>query len=197
MKWTSKGTTLLELLIALVVMGLVIFGFYNIQLFSDFQVVTSTRKSVLQNEAVYVLEHMGKQMGRAVSNGNVYPVTVDASGNALRVWVDSSRDGQLQTSGSPHDTLVSYVQSGAGRISYCSDTNSSTFVCDGNNETLATHILSSFNATYVNITNSTSYVGITVRGCWDPLSPTTCGGIKNPSATFKTRIGMPSVSSLP
>jgi type II secretory pathway pseudopilin PulG len=199
----KRATTLLELLIALVVLSMVLFAFYNIQIFSDFQVVTSNRKAVLQGEAVNVLEHMSKQLKGVVGNGSAYPVELDPSGNAIRFWVDNNSDGRLQNqTESPSDRLVFYYHAADGSVIFCNNTNTapypgSTLSCNGVNETLGTHMVSNFNSSYIIINNSTNYVKVTFKCCWNVTDQSSCGGVKNPQVSFTTQIDMPSTSAVP
>jgi type II secretory pathway pseudopilin PulG len=201
----NRATTLLELLIALIVLSMVLLAFYNIQLFSDYQVVSSNRKAVLQNEAITLLEHITKQLKAAVSNGKTYPADLDPSGNAMRIWVDNNGDGVLQdnTNASPNDRLVFYLHAANGSVFFCNDANftgysaSSTLVCNGVNETLATHMNSNLNSSFIIINNTTNYVTMSVKSCWDPTDSAGCGSLKNPSVSFTTQVDMPSATSLP
>jgi Tfp pilus assembly protein PilW len=205
MKRTSNAAlTLIELIVALVITAMVMVGIYNIQLFSHYHVMSATRKSALQNEATYLLSHISGQIRKAVSDGSTHPVDFDPSGSRIRIWTDtnpSPPDGQLQASGAPRDTLVYYNHAASGTVTFCPDADISaypggTVSCSGAVETLASHISSNFNSTYVTIQDTTNYIDVTVTACWDPATPATCGSLRNPSVTLISRLCMPAASSL-
>src|SRR3989338_5081842 len=92
----KKSITLLELLIAITLLSVIVLGFTSIDLFSRYHVLTADRRAKVQNEASYVLEHMAKEMVRAIGDFNnpAVSITTTPSGNPLiRVWVDANRNG--------------------------------------------------------------------------------------------------------
>lgn len=195
-----RATSLLELLIAVLVLCLVMFGIYNIQLFSDSQVVSASRKATLESEATYLIEHMSKYLGKAVSNARTYPVAL--SGDRVLIWNDKSPyDGVLQDHlDSSPDTLVYYDHASSGAVTFCANASTSgypgTVSCNSGVETLASHVVSSFASTYISVDNTTNCVGLEVTSCWNPSSTSTCGKLKNPAVSLKNRVDMPSVSAL-
>ena len=87
------GLTLLELMIAIVLMGMLVLGFYSIDLFSRYHVISSDKRAKLQNEISYALEHMSKYVQQA--NGNLnrnaiqyYPGPTSAGATGFRVYID-------------------------------------------------------------------------------------------------------------
>lgn len=68
----NKSITLIELLVAVSILGLLVIGLSNIDTFSHFQVISSDRRAKLQHDAAYVLEHMSRQIARAIGNERVY-----------------------------------------------------------------------------------------------------------------------------
>lgn len=68
----KKAVTLLELIIAITLLVIVVMGFSSIDLFSRNQVITSDKRAQVQNEVAYVLEHMTKQINKAIGNEWVY-----------------------------------------------------------------------------------------------------------------------------
>lgn len=109
-----KSVTLLELLIAIVLLSVIVLGLTSIDIFSRHHVVDADRRAKLQNKIYYVLEHMtrnivgvpvvtgGNNSGGAIGNEiiNSSDSVVDivtGSGNndseRLKVYVDADMDG--------------------------------------------------------------------------------------------------------
>jgi type II secretory pathway pseudopilin PulG len=197
----DRATTLVEVLVAVVLFSMIMFGVYNMQLFSDNQVVLASRKSVLQRECAYVLEHMSKQMLHAVS-GASFPVDFDPAGNKIRIWIDSNGDGRLQTNTDPSgvvDSLIYYRHDAAGNITFCANATTALFPatssCNVAEELLGTHMLSDINTTNFAFTNANNYVEVNMTACWKPGTPGNCGSLKNPKSEFRNRIPLPAVSA--
>ncbi|MCX5699026.1 MAG: prepilin-type N-terminal cleavage/methylation domain-containing protein [Candidatus Omnitrophica bacterium] len=60
-----RGFTLIELMISLIIMSLIILGIYNIETFSNSQVIDSDRRARVQNDLTHILEHMSKNIQQA------------------------------------------------------------------------------------------------------------------------------------
>lgn len=69
-----RGLTLLELMIAIVLMGMLVLGFYSIDLFSRYHVISSDKRAKLQNEISYALEYMSKQVQQSMGDVNKPPI---------------------------------------------------------------------------------------------------------------------------
>ena len=63
-----KAITLMELLIALILISVVILSFSSIDTFSRGQVTSAERRTKMQNEASYIVEHMKTTMMNTVGN---------------------------------------------------------------------------------------------------------------------------------
>jgi prepilin-type N-terminal cleavage/methylation domain-containing protein len=72
----KKAVTLLELLIAIVLLSVVTIGISSIDIFSRSHVLSSQRRTTLQNEASFVLGHMTKEITRAIGNTRIDPAVV-------------------------------------------------------------------------------------------------------------------------
>ncbi len=195
----ERATTLLEVLIAILILCMVMFGMYNIQLFSDNQVVSATRKSSLQRDGSFLIEHMSKNMLGAVSNSRTYPVSLEGT-NKLRVWVDDNADGLLQDHlDATHDRLIYYERQANGSVVYCNNASITSYPSSTScsaPETLTTHLLSAIDTGTITIDSTTNYVGVNLTTCWNVANSSTCGSLKNPSTTFRNRIIMPGVSTM-
>lgn len=129
-----KSVTLIELLISLVVVSIIVLSFYSLEEYAHKQVIYSQRRSKVQNELTFALEHMGKYVQQGSGDVSRPAIQIFPPGNpdGFLVWVDFN--------GTPSDL------SDDGRIRYrlqnnelkVSCTNSS---CPGSfDETLSTRI---------------------------------------------------------
>lgn len=180
----SKSVTLIELVIAVSIFALIVVGFSNIDTFSRYQVMSSDRRATLQNDAAYVLEHMAKEIGKAIGDFNYNPVTIEDSNKRIRVYMDANNDGQR------NDQEIAYQYDSANyRIQYYNPYPS------GTPETVSKKISACvFNHTW----NGTkeNFVKVDITTCWDPDgSPLACGNPDNPALSMKNRISMPAVST--
>ncbi len=194
----SKSITLIELLIAIVLLSVVVLSFISIDLFSRYHVLTSDRRAKLQNEVSLALEHMTKQISRAVGNRVIPgqdPIILDniAGDSAIEIHVDSNSDGQA-------DNWIAYrfhtnPNPESPQIWYCPTcTNFPCTACDPawGSDIIARRI-NVFEPTLDPAVNN--LVNINIAACWDPASAATCGSPDNPNVTMRTCIKMPSVST--
>ena len=201
----KPGTTLLELVITMVIFGMVIFGFYNIQVFSDYQVVSSSRKAQLQNEAALILEHMAKYLSNVTANPGSDAITfVNSSGvfSALRAYADSNANGMLDTD---VDSWLEYNLSSKGVMTYCANlTSPGGASCQaGQSMVLSKKVISNLTRDFV-FNNTTNFLDANLSLCWNPAvffnttgvpAPELCGQPKNPRVQMKARIPLLSVSA--
>ncbi len=61
----KKALTLIELLLAVILIGMLVVSFVGIQRFAFHHAIASSRRADLQNEAFYVIEHLTKSLGTA------------------------------------------------------------------------------------------------------------------------------------
>ena len=187
----QKSLTLFELLIAIALLSLMVLGFVSIDLFSRHHVLTSERRAQVQNEVSYVLEHMAKQISRAIGNANQPTVTIEnpnPNATRIRVWVDG--DPYATPSVSPNgrrdanDIEIAYQwNSNNNRVRYWPK-------FPGPNEEISNRV------TNFDVSQTDNYVSVELTSCWDPDgTPFGCGTSDNPTVTMRTRIKMPSVST--
>ena len=103
--YRKKAITLIELLICLVLMGMVIMGFYSIELFSHYHLLTADRRAKLQNDNTYVLEHMVKKLSLAIGDSAHPALTRYSAGVGIRVRLDN---GTVLGVIDANDTFVDY-----------------------------------------------------------------------------------------
>ncbi|MFH0917604.1 MAG: prepilin-type N-terminal cleavage/methylation domain-containing protein [Candidatus Omnitrophota bacterium] len=114
----AKALTLVELLVSIMIVGLLIVGFYGFETFTNTQVIDADKRAKVQNQLAYCLEHMSKYISRA--NGNVsnppiklYPSSISPTGFQVRFDCGTLADAQAQTpSDLTNDVWIYYTLSG-------------------------------------------------------------------------------------
>ncbi len=199
MKPHNKAITLIELLIAISLIAMVIWGASSIDVFSRSQFFIAERKAKVQNEATYVLSHISKQLAESIGDISNPAVTVSYSGGVtsnLSTVIDSNVDGK-RTAG---DTTVRYCYNSTGcnaaAAAYTIYFNSNiSAVPPPAAEILSSHVRF-FNASSCDSNPIINCLKINVVTCWDPSEAhKTCGEIDNPSFNVTNSIRMPSVSA--
>jgi hypothetical protein len=203
------GVTLLELLIAITLLSVIVIGFTSIDMFSRYHVLTADRRAKVQNEVSYVLEHMSKEISKAIGDSNNLPVVIDDSNRRVKVYIDYNPDGQRGTG----DRWIAYRYRDSSapeaeryQLWYCpqctdstcgvctpDDWNSTGFI---NNGYVLSRKITSFSPTYDNTETDgdprDDYLEIQSTIRWDPAQAVS---FDNPEVTMSTRIKMPSVST--
>jgi len=195
----AKGISLIELLVSVVLLSIVILTLAGVDFWARSNLVNSDRRTKLQNEAAYVIDHITKIVTGTDVSGGAIGNTVIAGQNpvsianingypGIRIYVDWNKDA-VRNAG---DRWVAYQFRNAAapaaeryKIWYyanCPDAN-----CTGQTaESIASHI-TTFNRSLVN-----NYLSIGITTCWDPA--TACGTSDNPNVTMNANIRMPAVS---
>jgi len=199
----NKSVTLLELLIALSLIGLVVLGFSSIDLFSRFHVTTSDRRIQLQNDVATALEHMTKQISRAIGNTADKAVKAYTDNKGIRIRIDDNpANGQVDAA----DHWVAYRHEDIG--SPATDSEIRFYSNAGSTETpavpyesIARRIVISSGGVYgVEFSGNFDASGwlldnileVKVSGRWNPSQ---AASNDNPEVTLRTRILMPTVST--
>jgi Tfp pilus assembly protein PilE len=174
----NKAITLIELLIAIVLLGVMTLAFSSIDLFSRYHLRTSEYRAKIHNELAYVLETITKDVVRAtgdVSNGGIKYV----SGTSFTVRIDTL--GLVPTPGNyGDDTTITYALSGYQITRQGVSLNTQNIISSGG-----------FGYTICNNTGCsasiTSGLGIEVRltGRYDPSKTLSA---ENPESKIKTKI---------
>lgn len=209
----TKAVTLIELLIALVLIGVITLALSHIDIFSRFQVMTADRRAKVQNEASLVLEHIAKRLVRTVGNemltvtgaGSVIyvvendPPVGDNDNNRLNFFADSGNDGigdqwrgwRYRNTGTNSNQIL-YCDSCANPA--CDDP------CNVTQQVIATNIKG-----FMPVKPKDAYgrlndnaIPVSVSACWDSsgtIGDFGSGSAENPCVKLNTRITMPSVST--
>ena len=205
----SKSLTLLELIIGLVLLTIVVLTLSSVDFFSRTHIITSSRMATLSNEVSLALEHMSKEITRAIGNTAIAeqdPINLDniSGDSAIRVYVDQNQNGQRDDPGEG-DRWIAYRWTAANgnqndryQIWYCPDCqNNQCTRCDpvwGNAGNIVARHISQFTPLQPANTN---YVEVEITACWNPTDAG-CGTVNNPAnpaVRMRSRIRMPSVSN--
>lgn len=200
-----KSLTLIELIIAMVLMLIIIMAFATIDTFCRVHLLVSVRRAQIQQEASFLLAHMTRNLVGTVNRGGAIgdpinpPVTLTTIGgnNAITVWVDYNGNGRRDASPADRQIAYRYRPAPNYEVWYYPDYTTAAGTYEvitqkkispdfGNVPALLTYVLNP----------TTDTLEIQVISCWDPDgNPDACGSRNNPSIRLFTRIRMPSVSA--
>lgn len=193
------GLTLIELMIAIVLMGMLVLGFYSIDLFSRYHVISSDKRAKLQNEISYAIEHMSKYVQQA--NGNLsrnaiqyYPLgSPSTSATGFRVYIDLRNpqtpadltdDGYIDYTLSLNTLMVACTANG-GTCSFTPATENLTgkIIAGVAGDTIMPE--SPDKGFYIKITDQGMAVDVGLVGRHSPL---VAASPDNPQVSMKTRL---------
>lgn len=196
-----SAVTLLELIIAIVLVGLLCTSYYTIDSFSRHHVIHSERISKLQNEVTGLLDHMSKHLinstGNEISSGanSVIIVGAVSGDNSVRFITDSNNDGIA-------DRWLAYRFHSADRqVWYCGQCSSGTCTsCSspswGSADSVISNRIVSFTPNKITNPLQQNYIEVTACACWNPATGVCPNGTTdNPCFQITERIHLPSVSS--
>ncbi|MDO8662299.1 MAG: hypothetical protein Q7K98_03660 [Candidatus Omnitrophota bacterium] len=198
-----KSVTLIELIIAIILLAVIILGVNNIGIFSRYQVVSSDRRAKLQNDVSRCLEHMTKYLSTAIGNEEV-PLGEDtvvyfkenSPRTILSVFTDANSNGLIDSGGA--DYWIGYkFDDSTHKFTYCSQCqNRACVACSVTEDALANNITAfsaSKSGTPANDFSKGNYINLGLTACWDPAG--SCNTPDNPSVTMSTSISLPSVAT--
>ena len=179
----KRSVTLVELLVAIVILGFLVVGIANIDRFSRSQLQYDDQRVSLQNEASSVLEHMQKALAQAIGDFNQAAVNINITGDpTLTAWVDDNKNGMRD---SP-DIQIAYIYKGSPtyQLWYYPNYANATYQVIGNKIYNFTRTL------------SLNYLDVGITVCWDcSEANSACGTAPNPKMTIINRIALPYVST--
>ncbi len=191
-----KSITLIELLVSIVILSIMVLIIYGIYTFSHSQVLNADRRTKVQNELTYALEHMSKYVQQANGDTNNPPIKVypnpPETQTGFQVRVDFNNP---QTPSSlADDAWISYYLSGNILTAACSGTG-----CPFVSEALSNRVIANFidgimpnsptDGFYVKIDSSGSLVDIGLVGRYKPTEDTSLATrFTNPQVEIKTKI---------
>ena len=184
--------TLLELIIAITLLGVIVIGFSSIELFSRSQVLSTDRKTQVQNEVSYALEHMSRNVLQGVGDSATRPLAqFGTNGFSVRIEPTPATPGNIGD-----DIRMSYTLTGNSLLWTSSA---------GANEILSNRLMSgvsftampstlpvSPNGLYINFSDNYTVVEIGLVGRYNPVQP---ASLDNPQVAIKSRLYTRSASA--
>jgi len=186
---SKKGVTLLELLIAMVLLGVIVLTFASIENFGRFHTINADRRAKVQNEVSFLLSHIAKSIQSAVGDVNNPPIQGLADG--FRVRIDTNA---IATPGIFTDDLFFNYRLAANTLNFsCTPAGAGSPACPAD-EVLSNRIVSGvrFGAIPTHptqglnifITDSASKLEVALVARYDPASAVS---VDNPEVTLKSR----------
>lgn len=183
----------MELLIALVLMGLVVLGINSITLFSRYQLISSERRVKLQNDISFCLDHITKRGLNTIGNESIFgnnSAVLIVPNVSLALYIDSpSSSIGIRDA---NDYWVKYTfNSSTHQLSYCDNCRASSAcpTCSVGTEVLSNKI-TAFSCTK-NFTQG-NFVEVKITSRWDPAASVS---VDNPEVTMHATIYLPSLST--
>ena len=185
----KRSVTLLELLLASSMVGLLILGISSLTNFAQFHLISFDRRTQIQNESSYVLEHMAKNISQGIGSFNNLGVVEHSTEEWIKVRLDRNSNGIPDDDGVTDWIAYRYIPA-QNEIQYHANYDASSWPTTGG-ETI-TRKITDFNCS---VTSGDNYIFSDVTACWDPDGvPYNCGTIDNPQVKMQARIKMPAVS---
>lgn len=216
----TSAVTLVELLMALVLLSIIVLGISQIEIFSNFHLISTDRQAKINNEASLALEYMNKQIMQAVGNeiiggpDSVVQAVASAfpndDNNQISFAIDTNNDGTADTIRAYRYRNNSAPAGSKNQIWYCPQCPAGDMTCAtctpawGTQDNTIARNINSFTPCKPIVggtctssgTLEKNYVTIQIQGCWDPTQTYySCGTQDNPSVDMKADIKMPSVST--
>ena len=190
--YSKSAVTLIELLVALSLLGLLVVGISSLNTYAQYHLITSDRRATVQNQLSLVLEYMSRDIVRATgdsSNPGIFyeglggpEFTIRVDGNLPPTPHDYSDDDFIR-----YEYLIACPSYKIKRIVTFYDPakpqdikvlNTRHVILDDANNGFTSNILP----------NASNGIGIQVRlkGCYNPYDIATCGSSNNPQLEMRT-----------
>ena len=189
----ESGINLIELIVSIVLMSLVLLGFFSINLFSLRHVIGSDRRAKLQNEISYTIEYMSKYVQQSIGDFNNPPIERYPSAGPQRSFqVRVDLNNPQTPSDLNDDTWVSFRLNGNTLRAHQNATNE--ILTERISGDFDTNVMPEFpdKGFYVNITDQGTAVDIGLVGRYKPA---VVASPDNPQISMKTRLISPSSSA--
>lgn len=191
----TRSITLVELIVSIIIVSIMVLTVYGIYTFSHSQVLNAERRTKVQNELAFALEHMSKYVQQA--NGNksnppiaAYPDLATQTGFQARVDFNSTQTPSVLSD----DAWVSYSLSGNTLSAGCSGTG-----CPFVSEVLTDKVITNFvsgtmpnnptNGFYVSIDSTGNIVEVGLVGRFKPTEAVSAETkLINPQLEMKAKI---------
>jgi len=194
MRKKISGLTMIELLICMVLVSMIMLGFYSFDSFSRYQVINTDRRAKVQNDLSYAIEYMSSKVQQSIGDYNNPPIkSYPAPGNQTGFQVRMDLNNPQTPSNLTDDTWVNFSLSGNEITSGSESLTkkiSGSFVA---NTTMPTYPTGGF---YVKITDPGPDQGMAVDiGLNGLYNTSAAAGVDNPKASIKTRLISPCSSA--
>jgi len=191
--YSRKSFSLIELVMAISLLGVIILAVSNIDIFSRYHYAATDRRAKLQNDVSLCLEHIAKNASRAIGNETFFGANsvVSMGVNTLSIFIDANKNGSIDAG---MDYWVRYkLEPSSHEFSYCGQcSDSACGSCSAiSEEQLARDVTEFIPAKDF---SQAGYIDVSITACWDPRTPSTCGTPDNPSVSMSTGIALPSVA---
>ncbi len=189
----NKSLTLIELILAIALVGVIILGINSINIFSHYQVISSDRRAKLQNDLSYCLDHITKEGLKAIGNERVFGLNsaVNVSGSRLSFFIDGNKNGRIDgVNTSTGDYWIRYSLA-SNQLSYCGLCPSAAASSCSNCSVLSNKITTFTPSKSANFASGT-HIDVLITGRWTPGSAVSAD---NPEVSMRSTIQLPSVSS--
>jgi len=118
----KAAVTLLELLVALILLSILVLSICSVVNFSRYHVINADKRARIQNDVSFVLAHMTKSVQRGIGDMNNEPLENIANG--FRVRVDNNTPGNYND-----DRWLSYALGGNTLSFSCTQISAASPAC--------------------------------------------------------------------
>jgi len=187
--FSKHSVTLVELLLAMALIGLLMIGVSSLDSYARFNLVTADRRAQAQNEASFVLGHMTKNLSQAIGSVSMPGVIYDNPNRRVKVRWDRNLNGQPDDDNAGDWIAYRYLPAQT-RLVYHSTYNPSGWPAGGGE--IISNKITAWSLGYA----GENYIPVDIVACWDPDETShSCGTQDNPEVSMSTRIKMPAVST--
>jgi len=184
-----KALTLIELLIAVILISVLLLAVISMDRFTRHHMVSSDRRSKLQNEVSLAIDHMSKNILNAIGDTVRPPFNFRADG--FTVQVDTSGNGQLDVG---TDAIYGYRLSN-NQLLFCSNVvNVTTGTCNSGQEEVISNRITALTVDQKDETGAikVNRCNLIVQARWNPALGR---GPDNPEVNMQASLVAHSVSS--
>jgi hypothetical protein len=186
----KKAITLMELILASVLLGGVLLTVNGIDAYSRDKIVTADRRTRTQNEATFILDHMAKNISQAIGSSSAPGIEISGGSNIKVRWdrnINAIPDDDVGT-----DWIAYLYDPATHQLNYDPTYPPLGGGWPAGGETISNKV-EAFQCIY---TPGTNFVYVEVIACFRPNWATySCGTPENPTISMHTRIGMPGIST--
>ena len=189
--------TLVELMVSVIIVSIIVLSLYGILNSSYLQMTASVRRTKVQSDLAFALEHMSKYVqlgiGTAANHALSYTPIVTPTGFSVRVDLNSPSTPASFVD----DAIISYTISGNTLSASCSGTN-----CPFTSQVLSSLLLPGFSLSLIPAVPTMGFYAVISAagnqltvGLAGRFNPALAASFQNPQIVNKTRLICSSCSS--